>query len=116
VNVADQQERPGSLLNAIKRFISLRRSQSIFTKGRPVRLSAEDPSVLVHGFEDAGTLMLFVHNFANRGIRTEINFGGTQPRKFRNLVGGAEFEGAGKPGLELEPYAYHWFISEGNGS
>jgi maltose alpha-D-glucosyltransferase/alpha-amylase len=116
VNVADQQEDPKSLLNTVKRIVALRRSQSIFIKGRPVRLSAGDPSVLVHGFEDAGALMLLVHNFANRRIRTEINFGGTQPRKFRDLIGGLEFEGADKPGLELEPYAYHWFISEGNGS
>jgi maltose alpha-D-glucosyltransferase/alpha-amylase len=104
------------LLNTIKRFISLRRSHSIFTKGRPVRLSAGDPSVLVHGFEDAGTLVLLVHNLANRRIKTEIDFGGTQPGKFRDLIGGMAFEGAAKPGLELEPYAYRWFISEGNGS
>ncbi|MBY5369055.1 maltose alpha-D-glucosyltransferase [Rhizobium leguminosarum] len=116
VNVADQSNDPNSLLNGIRRFISLRRNQPIFTKGRLVRLSAEDPAVLVHGFEDAGSLLLLVHNLAGRRIKTEINFGGMQPGKFRDLIGEVEYAGAIQPRLELEPYAYHWFISEGNGS
>ncbi|WP_064695464.1 alpha-amylase family protein [Rhizobium aegyptiacum] len=116
VNVADQSRDANSLLNGIRRFISLRRNQPIFTKGRLVRLSAEDPAVFVHGFEDAGSLLLLVHNLAGRSIDTEINFAGMQPRKFRDLIGDVEYEGITQPRLELEPYAYHWFISEGNGS
>ena len=115
VNVADQQKAPESLLNRIRRFISLRRNQAIFTKGRPVRLSADDPAVLVHGFEDAGDLLLLVHNLAGRPIEAEINFGGMQPSRFRDLMGDLEFEVAENPRLELEPYAYRWLISEGNG-
>ncbi|MEI1246875.1 hypothetical protein V8P78_01050 [Rhizobium sp. 6AS6] len=79
-------------------------------------LGIEDPAVLVHGFEDAGSLLLLVHNLAGRRIKTEINFGGMQPGKFRDLIGEVEYAGAIQPRLELEPYAYHWFISEGNGS
>ncbi|MBX5092935.1 alpha-amylase family protein [Rhizobium lentis] len=116
VNVADQSKDPDSLLNGIRRFISLRRNQPIFTKGRMVRLSAADPAVLVHGFEDAGALLLLVHNLAGRPIETEINFAGMQPRRFRDLIGDVEYEGITQTRLELEPYAYHWFISEGNGS
>ncbi|WP_261324722.1 hypothetical protein [Rhizobium leguminosarum] len=103
-------------MNGIRRFISLRRNQPIFAKGRLVRLSAVDPAILVHGFEDAGSLLLLVHNLAGRRIKTEINFGGMQPGKFRDLIGEVEYAGAIQPRLELEPYAYHWFISEGNGS
>lgn len=116
VNVADQQKDPDSLLNKIKRFVSLRRSQPIFTKGRPVRLSAGDPAVLVHGFEDAGDLLLLVHNLAGRRIETEIHFGGMQPTRFRDLMNDAEFEVTENPRLKLEPYSYRWLISEGNGS
>ncbi|ARQ59580.1 UNVERIFIED_ORG: maltose alpha-D-glucosyltransferase/alpha-amylase [Rhizobium etli] len=116
VNVADQCEDPNSLLNRVKRFIFLRRNQPLFTKGRLVRLSAGDPAVLVHGFEAAGALLLLVHNLADRQIRTEINFGGMQPKRFRDLIGNMEYEGVAHPRPELEPYAYHWFISEGNGS
>nr|WP_259669080.1 alpha-amylase family protein [Rhizobium lentis] len=116
VNVADQSKDPDSLLNGIRRFISLRRNQPIFTKGRMVRLSAADPAVLVHGFEDAGALLLLVHNLAGRPIETEINFAGMQPRRFRDLIGDVEYEGITQTRLDLEPYAYHWFISEGNGS
>nr|WP_259666749.1 alpha-amylase family protein [Rhizobium lentis] len=116
VNVADQSKDPDSLLNGIRRFISLRRNQPIFTKGRMVRVSAADPAVLVHGFEDAGALLLLVHNLAGRPIETEINFAGMQPRRFRDLIGDVEYEGITQTRLELEPYAYHWFISEGNGS
>jgi maltose alpha-D-glucosyltransferase/alpha-amylase len=115
-NVADQQEAPNSLLNRIKRFIALRRSQPIFTKGRPVRLSATDPAVLVHGFEDAGDLLLLVHNLAGRRIGTDINFGGMQPKRFRDLIDEVEFDVGKDPRLELEPYAYRWLISKGNGS
>ncbi|MBX5086567.1 maltose alpha-D-glucosyltransferase [Rhizobium lentis] len=116
VNVADQSKDPDSLLSGIRRFISLRRNQPIFTKGRMVRVSAADPAVLVHGFEDAGALLLLVHNLAGRPIETEINFAGMQPRRFRDLIGDVEYEGITQTRLELEPYAYHWFISEGNGS
>ncbi len=116
INVADQQAAPNSLLNRIKRFITLRRSQPIFTKGRPVRLSAADPAVLVHGFEDAGDLLLLVHNLAGRRIATDINFGGMQPMRFRDLMGDEEFAVTKNPHLQLEPYAYRWLISEGNGS
>ena len=116
VNVADQQKDPGSLLNRVQRFIALRRNQPIFTKGRSVRLGATDPAVLVHGFEDAGDLLLLVHNLAGRTIRAEINFGGMQPRHFRDLIGDVEFDVAKNPRLELEPHAYRWLLSEGNGS
>ncbi len=116
INVADQQGAPNSLLNRIKRFIALRRSQPIFTKGRPVRLSATDPAVLVHGFEDAGDLLLLVHNLAGRRIGTDINFGGMQPKRFRDLMDEIEFDVGKDPRLELEPYAYRWLISKGNGS
>lgn len=109
VNVVDQFNDPNSLLNKIRRFISLRRNQPIFTKGRLVRLSAEDPAVLVHGFEDAGSLLLLVHNLARRRIKTEINFGGMQPRKFRDLIGEVEYAGAIQPRLQLEPHAGQWF-------
>lgn len=116
VNVADQTKDPNSLLNRVKRFIRLRRKQPIFTKGRPVRLSAADPAVLVHGFEDAGDLLLLIHNLAGRRIETEINFSGMQPRRFHDLIDEVEFEFAKNPRLELDPYAYRWLISEGNGS
>ncbi|WP_445974353.1 alpha-amylase family glycosyl hydrolase [Rhizobium bangladeshense] len=116
VNVADQSADSNSLLNRIKRFISLRRNQPIFTKGRLVRLSAEDPAVLVHGFEDAGSLLLLVHNLSDRQIKTEINFGGMQPKGFRDLIEDIEYEGLKEPRLELQPYSYRWFISEGNGT
>ncbi|WP_105402516.1 alpha-amylase family protein [Neorhizobium sp. T25_27] len=116
VNVADQQNDPNSLLNRVRRFITLRRNQPIFAKGRSVRLGATDPAVLVHGFEDAGDLLLLVHNLAGRTSRVEINFGGMQPRHFRDLIGYFEFDIAKNPRLELEPYAYRWLISEGNGS
>jgi maltose alpha-D-glucosyltransferase / alpha-amylase len=116
VNVADQEKDPGSLLNKVRRFINLRRNQPIFTRGRAVRLSATDPAVLVHGFEDAGDLLLLVHNLAARRIETEIHFGGMQPKRFRDLIDDVEFEVVKKPRLELEPYAYRWLISKGNGS
>ncbi|MDK4734579.1 hypothetical protein [Rhizobium sp. CNPSo 3490] len=48
--------------------------------------------------------------------KTEIDFSGMQPRKFRDLIGDVEFEGILQPRPELEPYANHWFVSEGNGS
>ena len=116
VNVADQQKDADSLLNRVKRFIRMRRMQPIFTKGRPVRLSAGDPAVLVHGFEDAGDLLLLVHNLSGRKIETEIDFGGMQPKRFRDLLNEVEHDIAKKPRLVLEPYAYRWLISEGNGS
>ncbi|TXR46810.1 alpha-amylase family protein [Phyllobacterium endophyticum] len=116
VNVADQQKDADSLLNRVKRFIRMRRMQPIFTKGRPVRLSAGDPAVLVHGFEDAGDLLLLVHNLSGRKIETEIDFGGMQPKRFRDLLNEVEHDIAKKPRLELEPYAYRWLISQGNGS
>jgi maltose alpha-D-glucosyltransferase/alpha-amylase len=116
VNVADQQKDADSLLNRVKRFIRMRRMQPIFTKGRPVRLSAGDPAVLVHGFEDAGDLLLLVHNLSGRKIETEIDFGGMQPKRFRDLLNEVEHDIAKKPRLVLEPYAYRWLISQGNGS
>jgi maltose alpha-D-glucosyltransferase/alpha-amylase len=116
VNVSDQQIDSASLLNRVRRFIRVRRNQPIFTKGRSVRLSAADPAVLVHGFEDAGDLLLLVHNLAGRRMATEINFGGMQPRRFRDLMNDAEFEVKKNPRLQLEPYAYRWLMSEGNGS
>jgi maltose alpha-D-glucosyltransferase / alpha-amylase len=116
VNVADQQKDPDSLLNRIKRFIALRRSQPIFTKGRSVRLGASDPAVLVHGFETAGDMLLFVHNLAGRPIDTEIQFGGVQARRFRDLIDGSELDIAQDPHLSLQSYGYRWLISEGGGS
>lgn len=116
VNVSYQQIDSASLLNRVRRFIRVRRNQPIFTKGRSVRLSAADPAVLVHGFEDAGDLLLLVHNLAGRRMATEINFGGMQPRRFRDLMNDAEFEVKKNPRLQLEPYAYRWLMSEGNGS
>lgn len=112
INVEEQQKDPRSLLNTVKRLIVLRRAQPLFVKGRPVRLGASNPALLVHGFEDAGNLLLIVHNLAGRVVEAEIHLGGMEAEAFTDLIDKSEYKASPRLRLKLKPYQYLWLSSE----
>ncbi|UWU18277.1 alpha-amylase family protein (plasmid) [Rhizobium sullae] len=112
VNVADQQKNPRSLYSHIKRLIALRRKRPIFSSGRFVRLNASDPAVSIHGFEDAGSLLLVAHNLSSREVTAEAELDAVCCKRLTDLIGRAEYDASMKLRLKMAPYGYLWLSSE----
>jgi maltose alpha-D-glucosyltransferase/alpha-amylase len=113
VNVEEQRKDPGSLYHTIKRLIAIRRTEPLFVQGRPVRLSASDPAVMVHGFEDAGKLLLIVHNLAGRAVEAEVHLGGMEAEAFIDMIEDTTHKAKPRLRLKLKPYQYLWLSSNG---
>lgn len=115
INVEKQNQDPGSLLNSVKRLIMLRRKTKIFASGRIVKFKANNPAILAHGFEDAGSLLLIIHNLSGRKVIADIELDAVHHSKLTDLATGETYEKSKTVRTSLAPYGYHW-LSSGEGS
>lgn len=115
VNVEEQQKKPDSLYHHVKRLIALRRKNPIFSAGRFVRLSADDPAISIHGFEDAGSALLIIHNLSRREVSAEAALDAVCCKTLIDLISGEEYEASTTFRFKIAPYGYLWLSSKKEG-
>ena len=112
LNVEDQQQDADSLLSRIKTLIALRRKQRLVVLGRFIRIPSIDPALLVHGYEHAGKMLLFVHNLSGKDLSAEIRLQGITGKTLCDLVAGTSFPLKEELKLRVPAYGYMWLTSE----
>ena len=111
INVESQVQPPHSLLNWMRRLISIRKQSTVLGRGSIEFLRNRNEKVLVHIREFQGEVMLLVHNLAGSAQAVELDltrFLGAVPIEQFGLT---RFPQIGKPPyqLSLAPYGYYWF-------
>lgn len=107
VNVEAQAGDPESILNAIKRFIRLRRECPEWGSGLCRVWQTGEPSVFVHSCEWRGKRLVAAHNFANKsGI---VHLEQEPHHTLVPLCSSRHREAPAPPRLELDPYGYVWY-------
>ena len=114
INVESQKNNPDSLFNSVKRLILLRRKTKIFGSGRSTKFKASDPAVLAHGFEDAGALLLILHNLSSRKVTVDVELDAVHSRELKDMVTGETYVKNKTIKAVLAPYGYQWLSSEEN--
>jgi len=115
VNVAAQLKAPSSLLNTMKRLITVRATTPAFGRGSIEFLRPRNDSVLAFLRQYGDDIILVVANLADRSQPVELDlsrFRGTVPVE---LLGGARFPviQATPYFLSLGPQGFYWFRLEG---
>ncbi|TCU24574.1 maltose alpha-D-glucosyltransferase/alpha-amylase [Rhizobium azibense] len=112
VNVESQQKDPDSLFSCIKRLITFRRRNVIFSQGRFVRLTADHPAILAYGFEDAGSVLLVVHNLGDHSVDVEVSLDAVHCERLQDMTSGDVFEASTTLNVKMAPYGYRWLASK----
>jgi len=111
VNVEDQQADPDSLLNRIKRMITVRRQTKVFGRGRPIRIKCPHEAVFAHGFEDGTQALFLVHNLSGKAIRSQVEVAAKDTENLTDLFTEEQVLAEELESLKLEPYGYRWLLS-----
>jgi maltose alpha-D-glucosyltransferase/alpha-amylase len=109
VNVAAQQQDPGSLWTAVQRLVRTRRRCRELSWGGCTMLSSGNERVLAHRCTHEGRSVVAVHNLASTAERLALALDGQT--RVRDLLTREEPEVAadGRLVVELPPFAYRWF-------
>lgn len=115
VNVADQHDRPGSLMEHIQRLIRVRRSCPEI--GRGTWEVVETDQEMVFGLRSSwrgGSVVMF-HNFADRRCDVRPNLGGEDLRLHPLFCDGDDREprSSAEP-IPMNPYGFRWFRVHGS--
>ncbi len=110
VNVADQLEDESSLLNWMKKIISVRRSCPEIGTGELQVIRIDDPKVFAHRIRHAGMSLLFLHNMSDTPSRVplgalsrmDVDLETIFPKDRSELEDGD---------IDLPPYGYYWLRS-----
>ena len=108
VNVDDQQRDADSLLNWMRRAISMRKESPEFGWGKFEVLETNDHRVLAHRcFTDNGTAIA-IHNFSDKEITITLELSDTDG--FMNMFGDGKYYSFDPRSLKvsLSPYGYRW--------
>jgi maltose alpha-D-glucosyltransferase/alpha-amylase len=112
VNVAAQQQDPGSLLNRMRRLLAVRKMHvASFGRGETHLLSAPDPAILAYLRRDGDTTLLVVNNLAAAPGVVELDLALNIPVSGATdlLTGETLTFAAGAPiRLTLGRYGYRW--------
>ncbi len=113
VNVADQRDRPGSLMDLVQRLVRVRRACPEVGWGRCTVLEAGDTAVLALRYDwERGTLVL-LHNLADRAVEARLALDGIESlHPLLGDEGDRAVVGAGEP-IALGPYGFRWFRGRG---
>jgi maltose alpha-D-glucosyltransferase/alpha-amylase len=111
VNVEAQQRSPSSLLNWLKRLISIRKKSQVFGRGTLEFVGATNQSVVAYLRQYAGETVLVVNNLSRFAQPADLDlsaFAGCVPVE---MIGGQRFQRIGKEPYEvtLSPHAFFWF-------
>ena len=111
VNVEAQRRRDDSLLNWFERLIRRRKETPEIGWGRFEQLEASDPAVFAHRVDWDGSVVVAIHNFADKAVSTSVSVG-DEPCTLVELFRDETMPGEGEIELELEPYDHRWFRAE----
>lgn len=111
VNVEAQERQPYSLLNWMRRLISVRNEQHTFGRGTIEFIEARNQKILVYIRRYGDSRILVVANVSASAQSVELllgRFAGAQPIE---MLGGTAFRqiGARPYSLSLAPYGFYWF-------
>jgi maltose alpha-D-glucosyltransferase/alpha-amylase len=110
VNVATQHADPGSLLNWVRRAVSVKKACPEIGSGTCRVLETDQPAVLAHGCDWAGGHFVAVHNLAHAPCSVRINTGDLASTGWVDLLGDDESEPGGGPSrIKIGPYGFRWF-------
>jgi maltose alpha-D-glucosyltransferase/alpha-amylase len=113
VNVADQRDRDGSLMNTLERLISTRRACPEVGWGKCQVLETGETSVLALRYDWRGNTMLIIHNLADHAIDVQLSLDDVS--RLRPLFCDSDDRtmlDASDP-LHLSAYGYRWFRAQG---
>jgi maltose alpha-D-glucosyltransferase/alpha-amylase len=111
VNVEDQKNDPESLLNHIKRLITVRRQTKLFGRGRPIRLKCADPAIFAHGFEDGNEAIFLVHNLSGKAVTVPLDIAAKDSEALTDLFSDKPVTADEIGAFKLAPYGYRWLAS-----
>src|SRR5258708_7098163 len=114
VNVEAQQRNQSSLLQWLRRFMTVRRRHPVFGEGSFEALDASNPSVFAFLREGEGETILCVNNLSRFSQPVELDlrrFNGYTPVE---LVGKVHFPRIGELPylLTMGPHGFYWFVLE----
>ena len=112
VNVADQRQDPGSLLNWMERLIRRRKETPELGWGAFRVLPAGDPAVLAVRCDWHGSAVLTVHNFADRPAKADLDLDeGDQGAALVELLADQAYPrpDVAAGGVPVDGYGYRWF-------
>ena len=110
VNIAAQQQDPGSLLNRMRRLLAVRKMHPAFGRGETQLLAAPNPAILAYLRRDGDSTLLVVNNLADAARVAELNLALNIPVQATDLLTGETLTfAAGHPiRLDLGRYGYRW--------
>jgi len=110
VNVLEQERASSSLLQWMKKAISIRRQCPEFGYGEFGQITVDDPHVMAHQCTWKNQTVIAVHNFGAESTQVEIDLDGDTEGVI-DLIGDHGYTPAekGKHSIELDPYGYRWF-------
>jgi maltose alpha-D-glucosyltransferase/alpha-amylase len=111
VNVEAQERAPESLLNWMKRLITVRKRFSVFGRGSLEFLHPENTKILAYTREYQDQIVLIVLNLSNSAQAVELDLGRYNGRLPIELFGETPFPRIGElPYLiTLTAYGFYWF-------
>jgi trehalose synthase len=112
VNVGDQRRDPRSLLNWTERLIRRRKETPELGWGACRVVPAGDPAVLALRCDWRGSVVLTVHNFADRPAKADLELAGEDRQGgLVELVADQAYERLDTPadGVPVDGYGYRWF-------
>jgi trehalose synthase len=112
VNADEQRHDPRSLLNWTERLIRRRKETPELGWGAVRVLAAGDPAVLALRCDWRGSVVLTVHNFADRPARADLRLDGEDRRVgLVELFADQAYERLAAPadGVPVDGYGYRWF-------
>ena len=112
INVEAQSSDPNSLLNWMRRTISVRRQHQAFGRGSFRLLYPRNRKILAYLREHEGTVLLCVANLARTPQAVELDLSEFAGRVPIELDGGSVFPPIGQLTylLTLPPYGFYWFL------
>jgi len=112
VNVEAQLRDPHSLLNWLRRMLSVRGRHKAFGRGGLRFLHPQNRKVLAYFREHEGETILCVVNVSRSAQAVELDLSEFAGRTPIEMLGGAAFPAIGPANylLTLPPYAFYWFL------
>lgn len=114
VNVEAEERTPSSLLNWMKRMLSVRKEYPVFGRGDITFLNPENTKVLAYVRQYEGTHVLCVNNLSGSAQPCELDLSAYKGARPIEMLGGTEFPTVGDLPyfVTLAPRGYYWFKLE----
>jgi maltose alpha-D-glucosyltransferase/alpha-amylase len=117
VNVADQHDRPGSMMEDIQRLVRARRSCPEVGWGKWRILDAGEPSVLVLHYDWRNERLVVLHNLADRSVDVRLDLDGKAARLVPLFCDGDDRRPRkARDPIPLGPYGFRWMRVVGEGA